>query len=290
MSLAIAIQEFRTDRTLADNVVEWRTIPAEPPRFEDWPDNLDQRVIGALARRGINRPYTHQAQAIDHALDGNDTVVVTPTASGKTLCYNVPVLESILRDPDARALYLFPTKALAQDQLGVLKRLVAENPDLADRIRPATYDGDTPTAQRRSIRQSANLILSNPAAAPEAVELPVRSPVTLRSKAGNRLGYTNVYWVLDESVATRTQTRVAGIPIHGNHYSEFSATEASRKLLADGPEWLGSMNYRTPGRAPSDHWKFHSETRHCTWHSRNCPLNSGKFLCCAITWTSAMQK
>ncbi len=159
MSLATAIAEFRTDRTLADNVVEWRTIPAEPPRFEAWPPNLDPRVTEALKRRGIARPYTHQAQAIDHALAGDDTVVVTPTASGKTLCYNVPVLESILRDPDARALYLFPTKALAQDQLNELHELITE---AEIDVKTFTYDGDTSPAERRRVRTAGHVVLTNP--------------------------------------------------------------------------------------------------------------------------------
>ena len=159
MSLATAIAEFRTDRTLADNVVDWRVLPAERPRFEDWPTNLDPRVTQALARRGINRPYTHQAQAIDHALDGNDTVVVTPTASGKTLCYNVPVLDSILRDPDARALYLFPTKALAQDQLNELHELITE---AEIDVKTFTYDGDTSPAERRRVRTAGHVVLTNP--------------------------------------------------------------------------------------------------------------------------------
>ena len=159
MSLATAIAEFRTDRTLAENVVDWRVLPAEAPRFQDWPANLDQRVIGALARRGINRPYTHQAQAIDLAIDGKDTVVVTPTASGKTLCYNVPVLESILRDPDARALYLFPTKALAQDQLNELHELITE---AEIDVKTFTYDGDTSPAERRRVRTAGHVVLTNP--------------------------------------------------------------------------------------------------------------------------------
>ena len=100
--------------------------------------------------------------ALEAARARQDLVVVTGTASGKTLCYNLPILEAALADPQARALYLFPTKALAQDQLKGLLELVGDDPELAAAIRPGVYDGDTPTAQRRRIRSEANLVLSNP--------------------------------------------------------------------------------------------------------------------------------
>ena len=119
-------------------------------------------VFGAGGTRGIARPYVHQAEAITHALAGRNVVVVTPTASGKTLCYNVPVLSAVIDEPAARSLYLFPTKALAQDQL-------AELHELADGLRAHghdvgayTYDGDTPQDARRAIRRRANVVLSNP--------------------------------------------------------------------------------------------------------------------------------
>jgi len=159
MSLEAAIREFRTDPALAPNVADWRILPAEAPRHAEWPAGLDARVIRALRTRGIERPYTHQAAAIDLALGGRDTVVVTPTASGKTLCYNVPVLESILRDPDARALYLFPTKALAQDQLNELHELITE---AEIDVKTFTYDGDTSPAERRRVRTAGHVVLTNP--------------------------------------------------------------------------------------------------------------------------------
>ncbi|MEZ4580694.1 MAG: DEAD/DEAH box helicase [Caldilineaceae bacterium] len=108
-----------------------------------------------LWRRGITRLYSHQADAIGAALAGQDVVVVTPTASGKTLCYNGPVLNSLLRDPAGRALYLFPTKALAQDQLAELNGLLAAidatgaGDEPLDLPQVATYDGDTPSAARQ---------------------------------------------------------------------------------------------------------------------------------------------
>ena len=137
----------------------WLTVPAQPARFASWPDAVDPRLLGALRSRGIERPYAHQAQAVAHALAGRDQVVVTPTASGKTLCYTVPVLQAIVEDPHARALYLFPTKALAQDQLHELQELVdAAGLDVG----AFTYDGDTAPAARRAVRTAGHVVITNP--------------------------------------------------------------------------------------------------------------------------------
>ncbi len=145
------------------HVTALRRMPAVPARYAPFPGGLDQRLRDALAARGIAQLYTHQAQAIDHALSGRNVVVITPTASGKTLCYNAPVLHSILQDPSARALYLFPTKALAQDQLAELQGLCETLATAAgDRIGVFTYDGDTPQDARRTVRARAHLVLSNP--------------------------------------------------------------------------------------------------------------------------------
>jgi len=128
-----------------------------------FPDQTDDRLRRALAARGIEQLYTHQAEAFEHALAGRNVVTITPTASGKTLCYNAPVLDAILKDPSTRALYLFPTKALAQDQLAELHALA----ELAiqhgsPEIGVFTYDGDTPSDARRAIRGKAHVVLSNP--------------------------------------------------------------------------------------------------------------------------------
>jgi len=144
-----------------------RRLPPLEARYAAFSGELDERLCDALRQRGVDRLYTHQAAAIDHALAGRHVVVTTPTASGKTLCYNAPVLSTILRDPSARALYLFPTKALAQDQLAELhelsdllsRRNVAAGSDLE--IGVFTYDGDTPQDARRSIRGRAHVVLSN---------------------------------------------------------------------------------------------------------------------------------
>src|SRR3972149_672307 len=100
-----------------------RRLSAVAARFAPFPEALDPRLRQALETRGIGQLYTHQAETIEHALAGRNAVVITPTASGKTLCYNAPVLPSILQDPSSRALYLFPTKALAQDQLAELQAM-----------------------------------------------------------------------------------------------------------------------------------------------------------------------
>ena len=140
-----------------------RHIPAQAARHAPWPEAVDRHLVEALAARGIEQPYTHQAEAMQHALGGRHVVVVTPTASGKTLCYNGAVLSTVLREPGARALYLFPTKALAQDQLAELQGLAQMVGQAASReIGVFTYDGDTPSDARRAIRARASVVLSNP--------------------------------------------------------------------------------------------------------------------------------
>jgi DEAD/DEAH box helicase domain-containing protein len=140
-----------------------RRLPARTAEFAPFPDTVDVRLRQVLAARGIEQLYTHQALAIAHTLARRNVVITTPTASGKTLCYNAPVVSSILQDPSTRALYLFPTKALAQDQLAELHTLcdTLSSPDeLA--IGVFTYDGDTPADARRAIRGRAHIVLSNP--------------------------------------------------------------------------------------------------------------------------------
>ena len=145
------------------HVTAVKRLPAVAARFAPFPELMDPRLRRAMQARGLEQLYSHQAEAIDHALAGRNVVVVTPTASGKTLCYNAPVLQSVLTDPSTRALYLFPTKALAQDQLAELHQMaeiIAQN-DGGD-IGVFTYDGDTPQDARRAIRGRAHVVLSNP--------------------------------------------------------------------------------------------------------------------------------
>jgi DEAD/DEAH box helicase domain-containing protein len=138
-------------------------IPAVAAQYAPFPEGVDERLLDALGGRGVERLYTHQADAWQHALAGRNLVVVTPTASGKTLCYNGPVLNAILQDGSARALYLFPTKALAQDQLAELHAMADLISDrTGTEIGVFTYDGDTPQDARKSIRARAHVVLTNP--------------------------------------------------------------------------------------------------------------------------------
>lgn len=141
------------------NITHWRVLPPQPPQYADFPDWLHPRLVEVVRATGVERLYTHQREAIELVGEGRNVVIQTPTASGKTLCYNLPVLDAVLRDPDSRALYLFPTKALAMDQMIELAKL-AEKLDPA--ITADTYDGDTPADARRRIRRSGNVIVSNP--------------------------------------------------------------------------------------------------------------------------------
>ena len=159
-SLEAVVSYFRSKHLEADSAV--RAIhhqPAAEGIFADIPALVDPRLRAALEKRGIARLYSHQAEAFDQIQAGKHVVIVTPTASGKTLCYNLPVLNRLMRDPGARAMYLFPTKALAEDQLHEFQRAVEE---MGSEIRAFTYDGDTPQDARRAIRERANVVLTNP--------------------------------------------------------------------------------------------------------------------------------
>jgi DEAD/DEAH box helicase domain-containing protein len=133
-----------------------------PPREAEWasmPDWIKPELAEAFRAKGVMQLYSHQADAVDRIRRGRNLVLVTPTASGKTLCYNLPVLNAILENPDTRALYLFPTKALAQDQLGELHDLGQR---LQDSFGVFTYDGDTPSDARQAIRRQGHIVITNP--------------------------------------------------------------------------------------------------------------------------------
>ncbi len=141
------------------NVVRWERLASRPARTMDLPPALNAQLAAALRGRGIESLYAHQAEAVAAALRGEHVAIATPAASGKTFCYNLPVLQRLLGDTRGRALYLFPTKALAHDQLAELSALCSA---ASAQVSPATYDGDTPSAQRTKIREAARIILSNP--------------------------------------------------------------------------------------------------------------------------------
>ncbi|MGH9433502.1 MAG: DEAD/DEAH box helicase, partial [Terriglobia bacterium] len=151
-------KRFRSDPARG-GVTALKYLPARTASIEPFPQALAQRLAAILQKRGIESLYSHQAQAFRLVSEGKNFVVVTPTASGKTLCYNLPILNSLIADPAGRALYLFPTKSLAQDQLVELNRWTEK---LGDEIRTFTYDGDTPQDARKAIRSRCNLVITNP--------------------------------------------------------------------------------------------------------------------------------
>jgi DEAD/DEAH box helicase domain-containing protein len=154
-----AIAALLADSSLASIIAAHRTVEPRAPRYAPWPEGLDHRLVAALRARGVEGLYTHQAQATSAARAGRNVVVVTPTASGKTLCYNLPVLDAIAHDDAARALYLFPTKALAADQLVELRAL-ADAAELG--LKTHTYDGDTPPNVRAVVRSAGQVVITNP--------------------------------------------------------------------------------------------------------------------------------
>ncbi|CAM3738597.1 DEAD/DEAH box helicase [Alkalicoccus chagannorensis] len=149
------IQELKQD----ENIVNWHEIPPVPAAAVPLPDDLHQGLAAALRKKGIPELYTHQLSTFEAVRRGEDVTAVTPTASGKTLCYNLPVLQEIAEDPSARALYLFPTKALSQDQLSELTDMI-DHMEL--NVKSFTYDGDTPSNVRQLVRKAGNIVITNP--------------------------------------------------------------------------------------------------------------------------------
>jgi len=166
MSVQQVLHQIESDAQLASRITHWQRLPPREARYAEWPASLDPALVEVLQQRGIERLYGHQAAAVEAVGRGENVVVVTPTASGKTLCYNLPVLNDLRASPSARALYLFPTKALAQDQLAELDALEAALAALpagkaGPPLEPRTYDGDTPPSARPSIRKTARIVISN---------------------------------------------------------------------------------------------------------------------------------
>ena len=153
------IAKLELDSGFMSSVTHWERVSATGGDFRDFPENLDPRIREILEKRGVTRLYSHQFTAYHEVQKGNDVVVVTPTASGKTLCYNLPVLQNLLQSADGRALYLFPTKALSQDQQSELNEVVlgGEVP-----VKIFTYDGDTPSSVRVSARDTGRIVITNP--------------------------------------------------------------------------------------------------------------------------------
>lgn len=153
------IEPLSQDPQLSKRVSHIEIIKEKEAEFSDFPSDMHETLIAALRNSGIKQLYSHQIQSYSLLKEGKNIVVVTPTASGKTLCYNIPVINTILKDESARALYLFPTKALSYDQLEGLEKLLEA---LKKGIATFTYDGDTPKDIRKSVREKSKIVISNP--------------------------------------------------------------------------------------------------------------------------------
>ena len=153
------LNELKKYNKISSRFTDWRHISAKSGIYEEFPEWIEDKLVEILKEKGISKLYSHQAFALEFIRNKKNVVVVTPTASGKTLCYNLPVLDSILEDENSRALYLFPTKALSQDQLTELYQLVSA---LDEGIKTYTYDGDTPSSARQAIRKKGHIVVTNP--------------------------------------------------------------------------------------------------------------------------------
>ena len=158
-TLSTVLEKLQTEPSFSKNVVHYRTIEGKQATYAEFPPVLHPSIIKALDAKGIDKLYSHQREAFELAYDGESFTAVTPTASGKSLCYHLPVLQSILEDDSSRAIYLFPTKALAQDQLSDLHELIEASEET---ILSYTYDGDTAGGLRSKVRKSGHIVLTNP--------------------------------------------------------------------------------------------------------------------------------
>ncbi|MBP7461420.1 MAG: DEAD/DEAH box helicase [Candidatus Delongbacteria bacterium] len=159
MNLPQFLDALRSDPHAQANIIHWQTLSANSGHYTPFPPALKPEMKSALGHKGIHQLYSHQAEAFERIQAGQHVVIVTPTASGKTLCYNLPVLNAILERTSVKALYLFPTKALAQDQLNELYELIKL---LEQPIRTYTFDGDTPSSARQAVRIAGDIVITNP--------------------------------------------------------------------------------------------------------------------------------
>jgi DEAD/DEAH box helicase domain-containing protein len=151
--------EFQQNEKFKENIAHWQTIEPKAAYIVPFPERMHQKIKQALGKRGINGLYVHQATAFEAAVHQKSFVAVTPTASGKTFCYNLPVLQAILENEKTRALYIFPTKALSYDQKSELHEMIDE---MEASINSYTFDGDTPSNIRQKIRQAGHIVITNP--------------------------------------------------------------------------------------------------------------------------------
>ncbi|WP_413362510.1 DEAD/DEAH box helicase [Lysinibacillus sp. 3P01SB] len=158
-SISELLQAWQYDEELKENIVHWHTLDGKAAEYEPFPEELHPSLKSALQKRGIEQLYTHQREAFDKAVRGVSFTAITPTASGKSLCYHLPVLQEIINNKSSRAIYLFPTKALAQDQKTDLNELIEAT---GEEILSYTYDGDTAPGIRTKIRKAGHIIMTNP--------------------------------------------------------------------------------------------------------------------------------
>lgn len=158
-NLSEIIHLLKEDRQFKEQIVHWHTIEEKEAKTVPLPDTIHPNLKKALQERGISELYTHQGTAYELAKQKKGFVAVTPTASGKTLCYNLPVLQSIIEDENSRALYMFPTKALAQDQKSEINEIIE---DAGVKVNSYTYDGDTASNIRQKVRKAGHIVITNP--------------------------------------------------------------------------------------------------------------------------------
>jgi DEAD/DEAH box helicase domain-containing protein len=158
-SLINILEELKLNEQYKEKIISWRTLEEKPPQTAVFPEELHPSLKEGLNKKGIYDLYTHQKAAYETVMRGDSIVAVTPTASGKTLCYNLPVIQSILMNQETRALYLFPTKALAQDQKSEINEIIQNS---GMNINSYTYDGDTPANIRQKVRKAGHVVITNP--------------------------------------------------------------------------------------------------------------------------------
>jgi DEAD/DEAH box helicase domain-containing protein len=159
MSIEEIVQSWKRSRNISPCITDLRIFKKKEGQYRPFPNSVHPKIKEAFQKEGIERLYSHQADAIEAVQNGKDVVVVTPTASGKTLCYNLPVLNTKLSMPFSKAFYLFPTKALSQDQMVELQKLIER---IGEPVTTFTYDGDTPQDARQAIRSKGDIVITNP--------------------------------------------------------------------------------------------------------------------------------
>jgi len=159
VSIENIVKGWSSSKNIAPCIAHMERLEGRRGNYVDIPDFIDERLMGALNKKGITQLFSHQGIALEAVRAGKDIVVVTPTASGKTLCYNLPILNDKLSDPSVKAIYLFPTKALSQDQMAELQELVSA---MGEPISTFTYDGDTPQDARKAVRTQGDIVITNP--------------------------------------------------------------------------------------------------------------------------------